>query len=51
MTTTGSGIAASGATSPVVFSDTIVPTGVSGSYRLGLVLVTIAMILIPLPAG
>jgi Zn-dependent protease with chaperone function len=34
--------------SPVAFSDTIAPTAISGSYRLGLLAVTIAMILVPL---
>ena len=48
MQMTGVGGAVSGATSPVAFSETIVPTAVSSSYRLGLVLVTIAMILVPL---
>jgi Zn-dependent protease with chaperone function len=38
----------SDATSPVAFSDTIAPTAISGSYRLGLLAVTIAMILVPL---
>ena len=35
-------------TSPVAFSDTIAPTAISGSYRLGLLAVTIAMILVPM---
>ena len=48
MQITGSGSTVSAAASPVLFSETIVPTAVSGSYRLGLVLVTIAMILVPL---
>lgn len=48
MQMTGVGGAVSGATSPVAFSETIVPTAVSSSYRFGLVLVTIAMILVPL---
>jgi len=38
----------SDATSPVAFSDTIAPTAISGSYRLGLLAVTIAMILVPM---
>ena len=38
----------SDATSPVAFSDTIAPTAVSESYRLGLLAVTIAMILVPM---
>ena len=38
----------SGATSPVAFSETIAPTAVSTSYRFGLVLVTVAMVLVPL---
>src|SRR6185436_9462239 len=33
---------------PVAFSGTIAPTAIAGSYRLGLLLVTIAMILVPL---
>ena len=48
MQMTGVGGAVSGATSPVAFSETIVPTAVSASYRLGLALVTIAMVLVPL---
>jgi Zn-dependent protease with chaperone function len=48
MQMTGVGSAVSGATCPVAFSETIVPTAVSSSYRLGLVLVTIAMVLVPL---
>lgn len=38
----------SDATSPVAFSATIAPTAISGSYRFGLLLVTVAMILVPL---
>ena len=38
----------SDSTSPVAFSDTIAPTAISGSYRLGLLAVTIAMILVPM---
>ena len=44
----GSSGVVSGATSPVAFSGTIVPTTISGSYRFGLLLVTVAMILVPL---
>ena len=36
------------ATTPVTFSDTIAPTAISSSYRLGLLAVTIAMILVPM---
>ena len=36
------------AASPVAFSGTIAPTAITGSYRLGLALVTVAMILVPL---
>ena len=38
----------SGVTNPVVFSGTIAPTAITAPYRLGLALVTIAMILVPL---
>jgi Zn-dependent protease with chaperone function len=48
MSMIGSSGGVSGATNPVAFSGTIVPTAISGSYRLGLLLVTIAMILVPL---
>src|SRR5262245_31363061 len=33
---------------PVTFSDTIAPTAISSSYRLGLLAVTVAMILVPM---
>lgn len=45
---TGSGGVVSGTTGRVAFSGTIVPTALSGSYRFGLLLVTVAMILVPL---
>jgi Zn-dependent protease with chaperone function len=48
MSMIGSSGVVSDATSPVAFSDTIAPTAISGSYRLGLLLVTIAMILVPM---
>ncbi|HET9360991.1 MAG TPA: M48 family metalloprotease [Vicinamibacterales bacterium] len=48
MQVTGASGVVSAATSPVAFSETIAPTAISASYRLGLVLVTIAMILVPL---
>jgi Zn-dependent protease with chaperone function len=48
MSMIGSSSVVSGVASPVAFSGTIVPTTVSGSYRLGLLLVTVAMILVPL---
>jgi hypothetical protein len=44
----GSSGGATGAAGPVAFSGTIVPTALSASYRFGLVLVTVAMILVPL---
>src|SRR5688572_6760477 len=48
MSMIGSSGVVSDATSPVVFSDTIAPTAISGSYRFGLLAVTIAMILVPM---
>jgi Zn-dependent protease with chaperone function len=48
MSMIGSRSVGSDATNLVAFSDTIEPTAISGSYRLGLLLVTIAMILVPL---
>jgi Zn-dependent protease with chaperone function len=48
MSMIGSSGGATGAAGPVAFSGTIVPTALSASYRFGLVLVTVAMILVPL---